>query len=560
VTLAGIGSLGDPIGGRWQTVLDVLEILDEAVTIRDRDGSIAYGNRAALESMGLASIDELRSRSSRAIMEDYIVEDEGGGPLTLEDVPSIRMMQGQAVKPLVMRTTHRETGEVRWRQLKAAPLTDDQGELIAAVTVIEDVTSVKTAETRMRLLAESGRILASSLDYQQTLRNVANVAVPVLADWCAVDLVDPNLRREHVVVAHSDPEKVALAIRLREMAPDEFETESATGRVLQTGVSELYPDVTEEQLAASAQSEEHLRLLRTLQIRSVLIVPMRVPNRMVGVMTLVTAESRRRLTDDDVELAEQLGRRAAVAVENARLHTTLSEISDTLQRSLMPGALPEVPGWELASLYRPAGGEERIDVGGDFYEVFRSESGWFAIIGDVTGKGIGAATLTGLLRHGSRFASRHDPRPAGILRQLDEALRSRSEHPLCTALCVRLEDRAMTISSAGHPPALLARSDGTVREAPRAGPLLGAFANGAWPDESLSVADDELVLIYTDGVTESQGDECRFGLPRLKNLLSEQASSTPAEVLARLDAVLEEFRTGPRADDIAALAFRAGRD
>ncbi len=529
------------------------------MTIRDRDGSIAYGNRAALDSMGLASIDELRSRSSRSIMEDYMVEDERGAPLTLEDVPSIRMMQGQAVKPLVMRTTHRETGEVSWRQLKAAPLTDEKGELIAAVTVIEDVTAVKTAETRMRLLAESGRILASSLDYQQTLRNVANVAVPVLADWCAVDLVDANLRREHVVAAHNDPEKVALAVRLREMAPAEFDPGEATGRVLRTGVSELFPDVTDAQLAATSRSEEHLRLVRALKIRSVLIVPMGVPNRMVGVMTLVTAESRRRLTDDDVELAEQLGHRAAVAVENARLHTTLSEISDTLQRSLLPGVLPEVPGWEVASLYRPAGGEERIDVGGDFYEVFGSESGWFAIIGDVTGKGIAAATLTGLLRHGSRFASRHDPHPAGILRQLDEALRSRSEHSLCTALCVRLEDRRITISSAGHPPALLARSDGSVGEAPRAGPLLGAFINGSWPDESISVAEDELVVIYTDGVTESQGEQQRFGIARLKRLLSEQASSAPADVLARLDAVLEAFRTGPRADDIAALAFRPAR-
>ncbi len=559
MTLSGTGSFGGPVSGDWHAVVDVLEILDEAVTIRDRDGRIAYGNRAALESMGLASIDELRSRSSRSIMEDYIVEDERGAPLTLEDVPSIRMMQGQPVQPLVMRTTHRDTGEVRWRQLKAAPVTDDKGELIAAVTVIEDVTAVKTAETRMRLLAESGRMLASSLDYQQTLRNVANVAVPVLADWCAVDLVDANLRREHVVAAHNDPEKVALAVRLREMAPAEFDPGEATGRVLRTGVSELYPDVTDAQLAATSRSEEHLQLLRALLIRSVLIVPMRVPNRTVGVMTLVTAESLRRLTNDDVELAEQLGRRAAVAVENARLHTTLSEISDTLQRSLRPGALPDVPGWEVASLYTPAGGEERIDVGGDFYEVFRSDSGWFAIIGDVTGKGIGAATLTGLLRHGSRFASRHDPRPAGILRQLDEALRSRSEHSLCTALCARLEDRSITISSAGHPPALLARSDGTISEVPRAGPLLGAFTNGSWPDEVISVAEDDLVLIYTDGVTEARGGQERFGITRLKRLLSEQASSAPAEVLARLDAILEQFRTGPRADDIAALAFRPAR-
>jgi PAS domain S-box-containing protein len=529
------------------------------VTIRDRDGRIAYANTTALASMGFGSLDELHSRSSRSIMEDYIVEDESGTPLTLEDVPSMRMMHGESVEPLVMRTTHRGTGEVRWRQLKAAPVTDDKGEVIAAVTVIEDVTAVKTAETRMRLLAESGRILASSLDYQQTLRNVANLAVPVLADWCAVDLVDANLRREHVVAAHRDPAKVALAVRLRALGPDDFDPQEATGRVLRTGVSDLYADITEEQLSAGAQSEEHLRLLRALEIRSVLIVPMRVPTRTIGVMTLVTAESQRRLNDDDVELAEQLGRRAAVAVENARLHTTLSRVADTLQRSLLPDELPEVPGWEIASLYRPAGGEERVDVGGDFYEVFLSDAGWFAIIGDVTGKGVSAATLTGLLRHGARFASRHDPRPSGILRQLDQALRSRTEESLCTAMCLRLQDRSISVSSAGHPPALLVSSDGNVREVPRTGPLLGAFADGSWSDETVGFGEDHMMLIYTDGVTESRGERQRFGIPRLKRVLSEHARNNPGEVLTRLDAILEEFRTGPRADDIAALALRPAR-
>ena len=547
------------MSGGWPAIIDVLEILDEAVTIRDRDGRIAYANRTALASMGFASLDELHSRSSRSIMEDYIVEDESGTPLTLEDVPSMRMMHGESVEPLVMRTTHRGTGDVRWRQLKAAPVTDDKGEVVAAVTVIEDVTAVKTAETRMRLLAESGRILASSLDYQQTLRNVANLAVPVLADWCAVDLVDANLRREHVVAAHRDPAKVALAVRLRALGPDEFDPEEATGRVLRTGVSDLYTDITEEQLSSGAQSEEHLRLLRALEIRSVLIVPMRVPTRTIGVMTLVTAESQRRLNDDDVELAEQLGRRAAVAVENARLHTTLSRVADTLQRSLRPDELPEVPEWEIASLYRPAGGEERVDVGGDFYEVFLSDAGWFAIIGDVTGKGISAATLTGLLRHGARFASRHDPRPSGILRQLDEALRGRTEESLSTAMCLRLQERSISISSAGHPPALLVSSDGNVREVPRTGPLLGAFVDGSWSDETVGVGEDDMMLIYTDGVTESRGERQRFGLPRLKRVLSENARNNPREVLARLDAILEEFRTGPRADDIAALAFRPAR-
>lgn len=536
----------------------MLDFLAEAVTIRDRNGSIAYANRAALASMGFESMDDLQTRSSRSIMGDYVVQDEHGNPLTLEDVPSVRLMQGEPVDSLLMRTVNRETGELRWRHLKTAPLRDDEGELFAAVTVIEDVTAVKTAETRTRVLAESGRILASSLDYQETLQNVTNLAVGTLADWCVVDLVDAQLRREHVVIAHSDPTKVARAERMRELEPDEIDPDAALGRVLRTGASELHANVTDEQLQQGARNEEHLKLLRELDFRSVMLVPMSVPSRTIGVMTLVTAESRRRLDPDDLELAEQLARRAAVAVENARLHTRLTRIADTLQESLLPEALPEVPGWEMAALYRPAGAEQRIDVGGDFFEVFQTDAGWFVVIGDVTGKGVAAAALTALLRHGSRFASRYDPEPSAIMRELDASLHGRSSDSMCTALCMRLGADHVVISSGGHPPALVVSSDGTVKEEPEPGPLLGAFQDGQWPQRRLPISGAELWLLYTDGVTEAQGVNDRFGTARLKQLLAEHAGASPEELLEELDRALGEFTAGrPRQDDVAALALRA---
>src|SRR5581483_2296074 len=251
------------------------------------------------------------------IMSDYLVQDEHGNLLSIQDVPSMRLIEGDSVDSLLMRTVHRETGELRWRQLKTTPIRDSDGELIAAVTVIEDLTAVKTAEMQTRILAESGRILASSLDYQQTLENVANLAVPALADWCVVDLIDSHLRREHVVTAHFDPARVALAERAREIEGHDLDPNSALVRVFRSGRSELVEEITDDLLVAGARSEEHLELLRELRIRSAIVVPMRVPARTLGVMTLVTAESRRQLGLEDLELAEQLARRAAVAVENA---------------------------------------------------------------------------------------------------------------------------------------------------------------------------------------------------------------------------------------------------
>lgn len=537
-------------------VTQLLDILAEAVTIRDRDGNISYANQAALRSMGFNSFEELQQLSSSQIMDDYAVEDEHGNPLSIEDVPSMQLMRGRKVDSMLMRTVNRRTGELSWRHLKTTPIWGDDGEFVAAVTVIEDLTALKTAELRTRVLAESGRVLASSLDYEETLQNVANIAVPALADWCAVDLVGEDLRRETSVVAHPDPEKLALVEQLRSATADAIEPDSAAARVLRTGTSQLFSEIDDEQLARGARSEEQLQLLRQLNFRSGLIVPLRVPTRTIGLMTLITAESRRTLGHDDVELAEQLGRRAAVAVENARLHTTLADIADTLQQSLLPEQLVQVPGWDVAALYEPAGSEQRIEVGGDFYEVFSSGETWFAVIGDVTGKGVAAASLTSLLRHGSRFASRHDPEPALILGQLDEALRARRATSLCTALCARLEPGRLVLSSAGHPPGLLVSRGGEVREVPDPGPLLGAWEGGKWPQATVEVAPDQLLLLYTDGVTEAVGESDRFGTERLKRMVADNADATPSELLGKLDAAISEFQAGPRRDDIAALALR----
>jgi serine phosphatase RsbU (regulator of sigma subunit) len=273
-------------------------------------------------------------------------------------------------------------------------------------------------------------------------------------------------------------------------------------------------------------------------------------------MSFFTSESRRRLTDVDVALAEQLARRAAVAVENSRLHTQLAEIAETLQNSLLPNEIPDVPGWEIAALYRPAETEQRIDVGGDFYEVFEARGSCLALIGDVTGHGVAAASATSLMRHGARFASRLEPEPVAILRRLDEELRRGPGVTMCTALCAALHEDGLTMSSAGHPPALIVDRTGIVSEGPAPGPLLGAFPDSVWQQEHVLVSEGELVLMYTDGVTETVGVTDRFGSGRLRQLLSGHADATPAQLLAVLEQALADFRGGPATDDVAALALR----
>jgi PAS domain S-box-containing protein len=555
--------LGERIlNGQGPELAELLELVGEAVTVRDRQDRFVYANRTALQNLGFGSIEELQAHPDRSVLDRFVVFDEAGNEMGRSTFPTPRAAAGETqLSPTLMHVIDRRTGESRWEQVRVTVLRDRDGRVSATVTVAENVTAVKNAEVHTRVLSETGRILSSSLDYQQTLRNVAWAAVPAMADWCLVELADePDDRRDQVVVAHRNPQLRDLAGQLAGLEPDEPGEHSASSRVIDTGDSALLVEVDESDLLRIARGPGQLRVLRELGIRSAIVVPMRIQDRTIGAISFYTSDSLRRLTERDLELAEQLGRRAAVAVENSRLHTTLAEVADTLAQSLMPNPLPELPGWEIAALYQPAVVEERIEVGGDFYEVFDAGPAPLALIGDVTGHGVAAATLTALMRHGARFSGRLEPEPEAVLRHLDEELRERRSSAMCTALCATIHERRLVLASAGHPPALHVAADGEVTEVPTPGPLLGAFADSEWKAETLPVSAGELVLLYTDGVTETaSGSGERYGVDRLRQWLSAHAGCRPQPLLDELDAALDLFRGGAPTDDIAALAL-APRD
>jgi PAS domain S-box-containing protein len=540
----------------------ILDSLAEAITIRDPHDHIIYANRAAVRHMDFDSLEELQRRPPQAIFDDYIVQGENGEDLSMEDVPSLRLLAGQPAPPLVMRTVHRVTGEIRWNVLKATPIQDENDRVAATAMIIEDVTSEKTAELRQRFLGRATETLMSSLDYEETLRNVAWLAVPEIADWCAVDLVDETgTAREHVVVAHPDPGKLALAERLRAYDDPQLRPDRGIGRVIFSGAGELHSEITDEMIVAGARSEEHLELLRAVGFRSALIVPLRARGRSVGVMTLVTAESLRRFDENDLAFAKQLAGRAAVAVDNARLATARREIAVTLQRSLLPDAVPEIAGWNVATMYRPASASDEVEVGGDFYDFIPTSQGWIVLLGDVTGRGVQAAAMTSLVRHGARFLARDEHGPSRILARLNEALREQPGLSLCSALCARLEEGRAVMSSAGHPPPLIIRDDGRMREIGSPGPLLGGWDGARWEDREVSLDPRETLLMYTDGVTDARGEHDRFGAARLRSVLKGHAGSSPRELLDQLEAALNRFQVEGRSDDTGAVALRpAGAD
>jgi PAS domain S-box-containing protein len=201
----------------------------------------------------------------------------------------------------------------------AAPIRDADGNIFGVVLVFRDATSEKRALVRREFLERAGAALASSLDYRATLASVALLAVPQLADWCTVDIVEPGSAvPQQLALAHVDPDKVRWARMLAEKYPADPDAKTGAPNVIRTGKSELYPEIAGAMLEAAARDEEHRRIIRALRLESAMVVPLRGHDRNLGAMTFIYADSARRYNEDDVAFAEEFARRAALAIENAR--------------------------------------------------------------------------------------------------------------------------------------------------------------------------------------------------------------------------------------------------
>ncbi len=534
--------------------------LDEAVTVMDAAGRTMYANDAAVALLGFDDATDLYAARPGELMELFDVYDESGARLRIEDMPSSRVVAtGADAEPMLVRNVVRATGEERWLRQRVTPISDEEGRLMRLVNVIEDVTELKLAELRSRLLAEASAVLASSLDYERTLQRVTEIAVPGLADWCGVALPDDRGMIRTVAVAHADPAKVAFARELAERYPERPDARVGVATVIRDGRPVCVNEIPDALLAGAARDEHHLELLRTLGIRAGLVVPMLAGGHVVGALSLISAESGRTFSAADIELAEELARRAGTAVENARLFTERSRITAALQESLLPPDLPAIPGWGAAALYSPAG--ELNEVGGDFYDVFDTPGGWMLVVGDVTGHGAHAAKLTAVSRFALRSVAELTGDPVLAIRQLNRMLLNEQELSLLTLALMRLEPRsaapaALDVVLCGHPAPLLLAADGAVTPVGATGPLVGAFADSAWKPARLTMDAGDTLLVYTDGITDATDGERRFGVDRLSAALA-SGPGTPAELVARVARAVRAFRAGAQRDDEAILALRA---
>ena len=417
--------------------------------------------------------------------------------------------------------------------LRRAVLYEDAREAVAAER--EARMAAERSQERLTFLAEASSTLASSvLDLETTLAQVVHLAVPRLADGCAIQMVDERGHPLPVAVSHVEPAKVQ-------------------------GLRDLI-----EEGAGDAGSE------------SVAAIPLQSQNRTVGVLTLVT-ETGRTLEEADLQLAEQLAVRAGTAIENARLFADRSRVARRLQASLLPPSLPSIPGLELGARYAPAG--EGVEVGGDFYDAFAVDGGrWLLVVGDVRGKGVDAAAVTGLARHTIRSIALYESRPSAILAHLNRVLLAAeadriaaleafeqpawelTEPRFCTVAVAIVEPRhagaGVVVCSGGHPLPLVARAGGQVEAVGRPGSLIGASPVIELHDVDVELGPGDALVCFTDGIVERHRGREFFEEIGIARVLTAAAGTDAATLAARIEEEARNLFADNPHDDMAVLIAR----
>jgi len=432
------------------------------------------------------------------------------------------------------------------------------GSLAGAVALVVLVARERQAKRRFRVLAEVAAVSDAGGSLAETFDAICDILVPRLADFCMIDVfAEDRVHRAAVRVAPGGLPGVEPWLANRKPSIPEQMIDGDGSAAL---TPRFYERLSAADIRELAHDEDDLDFLHRVGVRSAVTVPLNARGRVTGALTFGVAWSGRRYRRDDARFARLLGGWVALALDNCGLFADLeraeharAEIGATLQRGLLPPPLPHIPGWSIAAMYQPAGAEN--EVGGDFYDAFRIPGGWMLAIGDVTGRGAQAASITAIVRYTLRTAAALTGDPVLAMRTLNRALLARGDAALCTLVALALSEdpsHPVRLAVAGHPPPLIVDGD-EVEEANGTGPVLGAFADGSWEIEECDLNLGQQLVIITDGITEAQGAGERFGEERLRAEL--RGAGDPALVMRRLETALNSFTGGRHEDDVAILAL-----
>jgi PAS domain S-box-containing protein len=498
---------------------------------------------------------------------------------------------------------YRKDGTAFWNQLSISPVFDGSGDLVSFVGVQTDVTErvrvehereaafaaeqaarqeaelarsiaeqarsdaeraqrdAERAQTRLGLMAEATSTLIATLDMSELIDRLAQLCVPRLADWVFLTLLDEYGQVQDTAYLHRDGHEQDLRVfsahHARNLPPTSPSRQSiATARPV------LVEDFTPETVERMVVDPVARAAFRRMGARSGVSVPMVARRRTLGALALIRTSDDRPLTQDDVDVAEDLARRAALAVDNVRLYQREHVVADTLQRSLLPD-LPVVPGIEAAAHYVSA--SSAADVGGDFYDLLHLPDDSIGIaVGDVVGHDVAAAAAMGHLRGVLRACiwDAEDADPGWVLARVDRLVQGLRVASLATMVYARAVRPAapgspwvLHVANAGHPPLLLRGPDGAVQVLDGVtGLLVGVDATTHRETLLLDVLPGTTLIAYTDGLIERPGVDLDVGIRRLcERLAAAPVGAGPRELCdAAVTGALDHR------DDVALLAVRFG--
>jgi PAS domain S-box-containing protein len=478
--------------------------------------------------------------------------------------------EGRSVTEVLL--NYRKDGSAFWNQVSISPVTDDDGAVVNFVGVQADVTErvlvqnerraalaeAEEARGELRMLTEATTWMNESLDVVSAATRLAEMAVPMLADYCCVDLLDEpgSGTARRVAAKHRTPRAVGGLYRLGELLAARVGAKDPVSQVLSGEPPVLMADMPDDP-DTKADDPDVVRLYRRLRPRSALVVPLRARGRVLGALTLCTERPYgRAYTQRDLHVAADLAGRAGLAMDNARLYAREHAAVETLQRSLLP-VVSDAPGLTVATRYLVS--TDEAEVGGDWYDLLPLPDGAVGLaIGDVVGHDLQAAAAMGQLRGVLRSYAWEGMPPGAVLDRCDQLVQGLDMAAMATAVYARLEarrhdgSRVLRYANAGHPPPLLRRPSGELLLLDRhVSPLIGAVDASGRGDAVEFCEPGSALLFYTDGLTDVPGHD---SADRTELLRDTVAGAEQGDMERLCDLVLDAMASPDVRDDVALLA------
>lgn len=531
-----------------QHLAEVVRGTQDAVLSKDLDGIITTWNPAATRLYGYTAEEAIGRNIAFLVPSDHKNE---------EQVILDRIKRGERLDTFETERIRADGARIAV-SLTISPIRSPLRGLIGASVVARDITAEKRRRRAQEFLVTASRLLDTSLDPMETARTIVETAVPELAELCLIDFRRPDGWYGDSVVAGANPEMAARLERIRRESPLDPSGDHPVAQVLRLQQPMIWRDLKAPEVAAKvSQNDEHSQLMSDAGYNSAAVVPLIARGRTLGALSFLHAYSNLRYDPGDLDFLAELGERAALALDNARLYRERDRVAKNLQRGLRPPRPAEVPGLDISVIFEAAG--EGIEVGGDLYDVLPSEDGCWILIGDVAGKGSTAAGISVAVRHSVRGLTREIDEPDEVLRRVNELLLAgESLNDFATVMLARLRRGAsgwdLVLASAGHPPAVHTVGD-------EASLLGGGSVLGAWEEAHVerherAIGSGETLVLCTDGWLEAGPVSAHLAPESFAEMAQSLAGLEIDEMTERLRADAVGRSAGTLRDDLVLLAVR----